>query len=152
MPKHATTGPPAGFPGPPFEPGPRSLRERVGAMRNIPPFVRLVWRTSPALTLAEGLVRLVRALIPVTPLSVGKLIIEEVLRLSQLPSPGATPREWLDSGLVDHLALLVAIELGLAIVADVLGRGVALLDSLLAEKFSNETRLRRMKRAATLDL
>ena len=152
MPKHATTGPPPGLPGPPFDPGPRSLRERVGAMRNIPPFVRLVWRTSPALTIAEGLVRLVRALLPVTSLYVGKLIIDEVLRLSQLPSPGATPREWLDSGLVDHLALLVAIELGLAIVADVLGRAVALLDSLLAEKFSNETSLRLMEHAATLDL
>src|SRR5690606_20915 len=31
-------------------PAPTSLRERVGALRNLPPFIRLVWRTSPWLT------------------------------------------------------------------------------------------------------
>ena len=31
-----------------------SWRERLGALRNLPPFLKLVWRTSPALTLAPG--------------------------------------------------------------------------------------------------
>ena len=47
---------------------------------------------------------------------------------------------------------LLALEFGLAIVADLLGRAVSLLDSLLAERFTNETSLRLMEHAATLDL
>ena len=49
----------------------KSLRERVGALRNLPPFLRQVWETSPALTLASLSLRLVRALLPVVTLYVG---------------------------------------------------------------------------------
>ena len=47
---------------------------------------------------------------------------------------------------------LVAREFGLAIVSDVVGRVVALVDTLLAERMGNETSLRLMAHAATLDL
>jgi hypothetical protein len=62
---------------------PQSLRERFGALRNLPPFVRLVWQTNPTLTLAQCALRLVRALLPVVTLYVGKLIIDEVVALTQ---------------------------------------------------------------------
>ena len=48
--------------------------------------------------------------------------------------------------------VLLALEFGLAVLSDVLGRAVSLLDSLLSEQFSNETSLRLMEHAATLDL
>ena len=34
-------------------PPPRSFRARVGALRNLPPFLAEIWRTSPWLTLAS---------------------------------------------------------------------------------------------------
>ena len=71
MPKHYTMGGRASAPAPDTvarDPGPRSLRERLGALRNIPPFLKLVWQTSPPLTLAQCLLRLVRALLPVATL------------------------------------------------------------------------------------
>ena len=43
-------------------PGNRSFRERLGALRNLPPFIRLVWETSPGLTIAQGLERLAETL------------------------------------------------------------------------------------------
>src|SRR5690606_3226521 len=55
-------------------------------------------------------------------------------------------------GALDRLAALLLIELGLAVLADVLGRAVALLDSLLGDLFTNETSVRLMAHAATLDL
>jgi hypothetical protein len=58
---------------------PRSLRERFGALRNLPPFLELVWRTSPGLTAPDLVCRLARAFLPVTTLFVGKLIITAVL-------------------------------------------------------------------------
>jgi hypothetical protein len=52
-------------PGGPSPPNIRSLKERVGALRNLWPFVAIVWRTSPQLTAASLLLRLLRALLPV---------------------------------------------------------------------------------------
>jgi ATP-binding cassette subfamily B protein len=140
---------------PPPRPGypqKRSWRERVGALRNVPPFLRLVWQTSRTLTLGTLLLRLVRALVPVVTLWIGKLIIDEVIVLAQ--APGA-PQALLDryrSGLLDRLLWLLLAEFGLAVLSDLLGRLVSLLDSLLSEKFSIATSVRLMEHAATLDL
>jgi len=128
------------------------LRARLGALRNIPPFLRLVWRTSPALTLSQGLLRLLRAMLPVVTLYVGKLIIDEVVLLAGVPSGNETLQQWIASGALDRIGSLLALEFGLAVASDVLGRVVSLLDSLLSELFSNETSLRLMEHAATLDL
>ena len=132
--------------------GDRTLRERFAALRNVPPFVKLVWRTSPAQTLADLTLRLARAFLPVATLYVAKLIIDEVIRLAGLSGSPATLSGWLDSGLLDRLAVLVALEFGLAILSDVLGRAVGLLDTLLSERFTNATSIRLMEHAATLDL
>ena len=51
-------------------------RERIGALKNLPPFMRLVWDTSRPLTIAQAVLRLARALIPVAVLYIGKLIID----------------------------------------------------------------------------
>src|SRR5262249_15622181 len=37
----------------------KSWRERLGALRNLPPFLKAVWATSPALALGQALLRLV---------------------------------------------------------------------------------------------
>jgi ATP-binding cassette, subfamily B, bacterial len=128
------------------------LRERFGALRNVPPFLRMVWETNRALTLATLLLRLLRALLPVALLYVGKLIIDEVLRLAQLPGAPGTIETWLESGLLSRLGALLLLELGLAIASDVLGRVVSLIDALLSEQLTNVTSIRLMEHAATLDL
>ena len=147
----AAPGAPSALGGP-QAPVPRSLRERFGALRNLPPFLALVWQTSRGLTAATLVLRLVRALLPVATLFVGKLIIDEVIARALTPGAPATLRGWLASGLLDRLIWLLAAEFGLAVLADVLGRLVSLLDSLLGEQFSNTTSVRLMEHAATLDL
>ena len=131
---------------------PRSLCERFGALRNLPPFLKLVWRTSRGLTAADLACRLARAFLPVATLFVGKLIIDEVVGLAAAGHAPGGLRAWLASGLVDHLLALLGIELALAVLSDVLGRIVSLLDALLSERFSNTTSIRLMEHAATLDL
>ena len=130
---------------------PRSLRERAAALRHLPRLFKLVWKTSPGLATGQALLRLIRALMPVAMLYVGKLIIDEVVRLAQVPMAGDLSA-WLASGRLDSLLLWVGVELGLMVFADVLGRVVGLLDSLLAEKFGNFMSLELMTHAATLDL
>ena len=133
-------------------PGPQSLRERVGALRNLPPFIKLVWQTSPALSCAEAALRLVRALLPVVTLYVGKLIIDEVVDLARAPHITGDLAQWWSEGFLDRIAWLLLLEFGLAVVSDLLGRTVSLIDSLLSERFTNVTSLRLMEHAATLDL
>ena len=115
----------------------------MGALRTLPPFIAMIWRTSPALTLAIAGLRLVRAVLPIATLFVGKLIIDEVVLRSRLPEPTAD---------LVHLGTLFVAELVLALLADALGRAVSLLDQVLTDRFSDETSLRLMQHAATLDL
>ncbi|HUP30384.1 MAG TPA: ABC transporter ATP-binding protein [Usitatibacter sp.] len=124
-----------------------TLRERLGALRNLPPFMKLVWDTSPGLTLAQAVLRLVRAVLPVLALYVGKLIIDEVVAMAQTPQP-------LHWGELLHtpLATYIALEFALAIASDVLSRIVGLVDSLLSERVGIATSLKLMAHAATLDL
>ena len=103
--------------------------------------MRLVWDTSPGLTVAQALLRLVRAVLPVVMLYVGKLIIDEVVALSGAPDAP-----------LDRITTLVLVEFGLAIGSDILARLVGLIDTLLTEQVGTETSLRLMSHAATLDL
>src|SRR5882672_10211640 len=136
----------------PFTATSKSLKERVGALRNLRPFTAMVWRASPELTAASLVLRLVRALLPVITLFVGKLIIDDVVVLVQTPHKPETLQQWLNSGLLEWLGFLLIAEFALAVLADVLGRIVSLVDSLLAERVTNSLSVRLMEHAATLDL
>eukprot|EP01034_Spumella_vulgaris_P000804 gene804-1061_t len=116
------TGPePTGMPAPSTT-NASSFRERVGALRNLWPFLAMVWATSPSLTSATILLRLVRALLPVATLYIGKLIIDDVVMLVQLLDKPATLQQWLDSGYLTKLGVLLAVEFTVAVLADILGR------------------------------
>ncbi|MBC7657967.1 MAG: ABC transporter ATP-binding protein [Frankiaceae bacterium] len=104
------------------------------------------------MTVASLALRLVRALLPVVTLYVGKLIIDEALRLVALDTGFDTIAQWWRSGLLSPLTGLLLLELVLAVASDVLGRIVALIDSLLSERFTNATSVRLMQHAAKLDL
>lgn len=118
-----------------------TLKDRFSALKNLPRFFGLVWRTSRLLTISTALIRLVRSAIPVSILYVGKLIIDQVIHLSNDQTASHT-----------YLWELVAIELGLAILSDALGRLTTLIDSLLGDLFANHTSVKIMEHAAILDL
>ncbi len=132
--------------------GAPSLRERFNAMRNLPPFLRQIWQTSPGLTLASLGLRLLRALMPVVILYIGKLIIDEAIRVVGLGLPLDGFGDALRGGQIDHLLWLLGLELALAIASDLLGRLVNYADGLLSELFTNASSVRLMEHAATLDL
>ena len=119
-----------------------TLKDRFSALNNLPGFFKLVWQTNSRLTFTTAFLRLVRSAIPVAILFVGKLIIDQVVHLSQ----GAAN--------VSHTYLwqLIAIEFGLAILSDGLSRLTLLVDSLLSDLFSNYTSVKIMEHAAILDL
>src|SRR6266850_7310453 len=102
----------------PSAPNVGSLKARFGALRTLRPFIAMVWRTSPSLTASSLLLRLVRALLPVVALYIGKLIIDDVVHLVQMPGRPATFEDWLASGLLNWLGVLILAELALAVLSD----------------------------------
>ncbi len=128
------------------------LRDRLGALRNLPRLFRLVWRTSPALALATVGLRLARALLPTAALYVGKLIVDAVVAEARLPHPGPAVGDWIAAGRLTHVALLVLAEAGLGILSDLLGRASALVGDLLGQRYGDGMSLALMRHAATLDL
>jgi ATP-binding cassette, subfamily B, bacterial len=119
---------------------PPTWRERVEALRHVPPLVRLVWQTHRGYTATMVALRAVRAFVPIATLWVGKLIIDTVVA-----SASAGP-QW------NRLWELVAIEVALVVAGEILARASVLTESLLGDLFSNRISVRLMEHAATLDL
>ena len=117
-----------------------SWRDQLAALRNIPPFLKLIWSASRSLTSANIVLRVLQAALPTAILYVGKLIIDEVILL--LDGAGDTTFLW----------QMVALEFGLALISDLLSRAITLVDSLLTDLISHRTSVDIMRHAATLDL
>jgi ATP-binding cassette subfamily B protein len=118
-----------------------SWRERIAALRYVPPLVKLVWQTHRGFTATMIALRLIRAFIPIATLWVSKLIIDEVVAATRSPRPN-----------LGQLWKLVAIEAAIVLAGEALARTSALVESLLGDLFSNHTSIRLMEHAATLDL
>ena len=65
--------------GPDATPKPKlSIKERFAALKNLPAFLKIIWRTSPSMALGNMLLRLLRSVIPLSLLYIGKLIIDDL--------------------------------------------------------------------------
>ncbi|HJQ10442.1 MAG TPA: ABC transporter ATP-binding protein [Gemmatimonadaceae bacterium] len=120
--------------------GPASWKERLEALRYVPPLFRLIWRTHRGYTTAMIALRIVRSAVPVTTFWVGKLILDSVIAAKA--GTGPLSNVW------RYLALELAIVLG----AEILARASSLIESLLGDLFSNEMSIELMEHAAKLDL
>jgi ATP-binding cassette, subfamily B, bacterial len=122
-----------------------SWRERLQALRHLPKLLRMVWDAEPRYVVGILLLRVARSAVPLAVLWVGKLIVDEVVLAITLASSGG-PVPW------TRLAVLLGIELAIALVGEGLSRLSALLESLLGDLFANRTSVQLMQHAATLDL
>ncbi len=129
----------------PDEGPPPTWSERLAALKHVPPLIRLVFQTHRGYTAAILVLRVIRSFIPVAVLWIGKLIIDGVIAGMAAAHAGRTPDWW-------HLATLVGLELGIAVVGEGLARLSSLLESLLGDLFANRLSVRLMEHAATLDL
>ena len=122
-----------------------SWRERLQALKHLPRLLRLVWETEPRYVVGILVLRVLRSLVPLAVLWVGKLIVDEVVAaIGSVHAGGAIP--W------TRLGQLLLLELAIALVGEGLSRVSALLESLLGDLFANRTSVELMRHAATLDL
>jgi ATP-binding cassette subfamily B protein len=119
---------------------PASRRERLAALRYIPPLARLIWQTHAGYTAAMMVLRLVRAFVPVATFWVGKLILDTVIAVRD------------GNAELGLLWRYIAIEVAIVVTGEILARASSLIESLLSDLFSNVMSVRLMEHAATLDL
>ncbi|HET7750430.1 MAG TPA: ABC transporter ATP-binding protein, partial [Terriglobales bacterium] len=116
--------------------------ERLTAMRNIPPVLKIVWESGPAVVASGIILRLLVAVLPLGLLAITKLIIDAIVQTVQTPGH-VVPR---------HFWWLVAAEFSLAVLGSLLSRTIDFLDALLADKYTRYVSIRVMKHASELDL
>ena len=129
-----------------------TFRERIENLRHLGRLVAQIWRTSRPMTAASIGLRLVASLQPIAMLYVGKLIIDEVVRLTSIAAPGPGFADWWSSGVLTGIAGLLVLELALVVASDLLARATGLVDSILSELHSNTVSVELMAHAARLDL
>jgi ATP-binding cassette, subfamily B, bacterial len=118
-----------------------SWQERLSALRNTPPVLKIVWQSGPGVVVFGLVSRLFASLLPLALLWIPKLIVDAIVHAKIAQQP-VSPRLW----------WLVASEFGIAVVGGVLARAIDYSDSLLADKYTRHVSIQVMKHAAELDL
>jgi len=118
-----------------------SWQERLSALRNTPPVLKIVWQSGPGVVIFGLGARLFASLLPLALLWIPKLIVDAIVHAKVADQP-VSPRLW----------WLVAGEFGLAVLSGVLARAIDYSDSLLADKYTRHVSIQVMKHAAELDL
>jgi ATP-binding cassette, subfamily B, bacterial len=115
-------------------------RERVQALKNVPPVLGILWQSGPAVVVWGLTLRVLVAALPAAIAGVAAMILNGVQHY------------FTHQGLIPHFWWLVALEAGLNVLNGLLVRGIDYSDSLLADRYTHFVSIRVMKQAAALDL
>lgn len=114
--------------------------DRIRALKNVPPVLRFVWESGPAVVFWNIAIRILAAFLPVGIGIIGRFIIDGINRIRlQQPLP-------------NHFWWLVGAEMSLAVLVGILTRAVDYFDSLLADRYTHHVSVEVMRKAAALDV
>ena len=122
------------------KPGPK-WRERLRALKNLPPVLRMVWEAAPQVIVSGVTLRIFAALLPLAVLKVTQVIIDGVYNFTAHRT-----------ALPHYFWWLVALEFALASLAAILVRLINFCDVVLADKYGRHISTRIMEHASRLDL
>jgi len=117
------------------------LLERLAALRNVPPVLRIVWKAGPVVVTLGLVFRLIASIVPVVALWITKLIIDGIVQAISTHTSIPSSLWW-----------LVAAEFGVALFGSALTRAIDYLDSLFADKYTRYVSIEVMRHASQLDL
>ncbi|WP_395066632.1 ABC transporter ATP-binding protein [Flavobacterium sp.] len=117
------------------------FRTSFGSLSFIPRFFKEIWRTNKKLFLASAFCRLVAALLPVSILWVGKIIIDAIIKIT---SHGETD--------YSRLWKFVALEFGLVVLSDLVGRAISLTDGILGDQYNINSSVKIIKKTNEIDI
>ncbi|MDF1694742.1 MAG: ABC transporter ATP-binding protein [Saprospiraceae bacterium] len=96
------------------------------ALKYLPRFFKEIYTSSKAAFLLNIISRMVNAMSPIVMLFIGKLLIDEIILQSNAQVADYNKVWW-----------FVGLELGIAIVSDVINRVISLTDGLIGDQYSN---------------
>jgi ATP-binding cassette subfamily B protein len=117
------------------------LRQRISALQNVPPALRIVWESGRVVVAFSLTARILAAVLPLGLLWITKMIIDNIVGAVS-GHHQVSPYFW----------WLVGAEFALAVGGGILGRLIDFLESLLADNYTRHISILVMKHAAELDL
>jgi ATP-binding cassette subfamily B protein len=115
--------------------------DRLQALKNIPPVLRIVWESGKAVVTLGLITRVIVAVIPVAIAYVTKLLIDRTIAVYYHKAP-------LDS----YLWFLAGTEFALAMANNLISRLIDYYDSVLADRYTRHVSIQVMRHASALDL
>jgi ATP-binding cassette subfamily B protein len=120
--------------------GLEAWKERLQALRNIPPLTGLMWKAGPGTVVLGTAARIIAGLVPIATLDIGHVIINDLDNLlHKHPLP-------------HHFWWLVILEFAFAAAGSVFGRVIDYSDTVLADRYTRYISVRVMEHASHLDL
>jgi len=116
-------------------------RERLEALKNIPPVLRIVWDSGPYVVSLGLIFRVLVSLVPVSAAAITGMIVDHIKNIvGQKSQP--TQQLW----------RLVALEFGLVMAGNVFSRIIDYYDRVLADRYTRYVSIQVMEHASALDL
>jgi ATP-binding cassette, subfamily B, bacterial len=114
--------------------------DRLRALSNIPPVLRILWESGPQVVTWGLILRVIYAAIPWGIAKIAAWIVQGVEQVIR------------HQGMRPHFWMMVALEVALAVLTAAIGRLIDYCDSLLADRYTNHVSIKVMRQAAQLDL
>ena len=119
-------------------------RDRLQALKNVPPVLRIVWDSGPYVVALGLFFRIVASLVPVSTFYVSKRIVDLITAIVQHHTTFAAS--------ANQLWWLAVIEFALAALGNIAGRLVDYYDVVLADRYTRHVSIEVMRHASQLDL
>ncbi|WP_338378904.1 ABC transporter ATP-binding protein [uncultured Flavobacterium sp.] len=117
------------------------LKDSFNSLTYIPRFFKEIWQTNKKLFLISAFCRLIAALLPVVILWVGKIIIDEIIRITS-------------QGEKDFAELwkYVLLEFILVVLSDLMSRAISLTDGILGDQYNINTSVKIIEKTNEVDI
>jgi ATP-binding cassette subfamily B protein len=115
-------------------------RDRLSALRNLPPVLRILWDSGPVVVTWGLVLRVIVALLPLAIATVTALILQDITDVVR------------GRPLQHNFWMLVGIEVGLNVVFGLITHAIDYSDSLLANRYTQYVSVKVMEQASRLDL
>ena len=117
------------------------LKDSFNSLSYIPRFFKEIWQTNKKLFLIASFCRLIAAFLPVIILWIGKIIIDDIIRITS-------------AGDKDFSTLwkYVLIEFILVVLSDLVSRAISLTDGILGDQYNIKTSVKIIEKTNEIDI
>ena len=117
------------------------LKDSFNSLSYIPRFFKEIWQTNKKLFLIASFCRLIAAFLPVVILWIGKIIIDDIIRITS-------------AGDKDFSTLwkYVLIEFILVVLSDLVSRAISLTDGILGDQYNIQTSVKIIEKTNEIDI